>query len=391
MTGWPTEPLGDLCNIAPGGTPSRARADFYNGGIPWVKIGDMLQGRVTRTEETISQLGLECSAAKLLPPQTVLISIFATIGRTAVLDVEAATNQAIVGVTPKNTRQLTPPFLRYFLDHSVARLAGQARGVAQLNINGKILKSLPVPVPPLPEQQRLVSLLDQADALRKLRTQADRRIGELIPAVFHEMFGVPFTNHVAYPVKKLRELVREDDKINYGVVQPGDEVTDGIPIVRAGDFSGMSINRQYLKRISAAVENSYSRSRLRGDELLITCVGSIGNVALADPALAGFNIVRAVARVPLRDEVDRVFVANQLMTPELQNFFRQETRTVAQPTLNIGQIEETPIILPPLALQKKFAQRVTEFRELETEQAKSRKRIDDLFQSMLHGAFSGEL
>ena len=79
------------------------------------------------------------------------------------------------------------------------------------------------------------------------------------------------------------------------------------------------------------------------------------------------------------------------MTPELQNFFRQETRTVAQPTLNIKQIQEAPIILPPLALQKEFAACVTEIRELEAGQAASRRRLDDLFQSMLHRAFNGEL
>lgn len=205
-----------------------------------------------------------------------------------------------------------------------------------------------------------MKLLDEADELRKLRAQADRRTAALLPALFHEMFGVPFDDSVPYPIKKLGELVRTGDKINYGVVQPGDEVADGIPVVRAGDFSGMTIDQRNLKRILPEIEKSYSRSRLRGDEILISCVGSIGSVALADSSLTGCNIVRAVARVPLRDEIDRLFLASQLMTPELQNFFRRETRTVAQPTLNIRQIEETPIILPPLPLQQEFARRVAE-------------------------------
>jgi type I restriction enzyme S subunit len=189
MNRWPTKTLGELCTVVAGGTPSRTRADFYKGGIPWVKISDMLQDTVTHTEETISRAGLENSAAKLLPTGTVLIPIFATIGRTAVLGIEATTNQAIAGVTPKNEREITPTFLRHFLDCSVGNLTAEARGVAQLNINGKILKSLLVPVPPLTEQERIVKLLDEADELRKLRAQADRRTDALIPSLFQEMIG----------------------------------------------------------------------------------------------------------------------------------------------------------------------------------------------------------
>ena len=141
MKRWPTKLLGELCNVIAGGTPSRGHPEFYDGKIPWVKISDMLQGTVLRTEETISQLGLANSAAKLLPAGTILISIFATVGRTAVLGVEAATNQAIAGVIPKHMQTVSPAFLRLFLDYSVSDLIAKARGGAQLNINGKILKS----------------------------------------------------------------------------------------------------------------------------------------------------------------------------------------------------------------------------------------------------------
>ncbi len=394
MKRWPTIPLEEIAEVYGGSTPSRNNPAFWNGNIPWVTPTDLpMPGEgisvVSKTNDCITQAGLDNSSAILVPKGTVLFSSRATIGKVAVAGMPLTTNQGFANFFPhSNVKSRFLAYALWFHREDIARLSGST---TFKEVNRRTLRKYRLPVPSLTEQDRIVKLLDEADELRKLRLQADRRTTALIPALFHEMFGFPFAQSLPYPVKKLGELVRAGDKINYGVVQPGDEVPDGIPIVRAGDFNGMSIDQQHLKRISPEIEVGYKRSRIRGDEILISCVGSIGYVALADPSLAGFNIVRAVARIPLRDETDRVFVANQLMTPELQNFFRQETRTVAQPTLNIRQIEEAPIILPPLALQKEFARRVIEIRILETEQAASRRGLNNLFQSMLHGAFNGGL
>jgi type I restriction enzyme S subunit len=154
--------LGDVCAITTGGTPLRTRREFFGGGIPWVKIGDMVDGAVRATEETISQAGIKSSSAKLFPRGTVLVSIFATIGRTAVLEIDAATNQAIAGITPHDSLDST--YLRYFLDSKHSELNALARGVAQPNINQKILKSLRIPLPRLSEQRRIVDLLSRHDA-----------------------------------------------------------------------------------------------------------------------------------------------------------------------------------------------------------------------------------
>ena len=189
-------------------------------------------------------------------------------------------------------KNLSAKFVYYYLLNLKIPSHGYARHFSHL-------KRSQIPVPPLAEQERIVKLLDQADGLRKLRAEADRRTDALVPALFHEMFGFPFANSLPYPVKKLRELVREGDKINYGVVQPGGEVPDGIPIVRAGDFSGMSIDRRHLKRISPEVEMSYRRSRLRGE--IFFCFFFSFSFFLCFQFLrsSGFNIVRARAGAPL--------------------------------------------------------------------------------------------
>jgi type I restriction enzyme S subunit len=383
MKRWPKKPLGTVAEFING--RAFKPSDWSTKGVPIIRIQNLtnLAAPVNRFEGVFDKR-YAIKNGDLLVSWSATLDVFSWDRGDAIL------NQHIFNVVPDSS-QVSKPYLLYAIKSVMDELRSKTHGTTMKHITKGPFERTEIPVPPLVEQERLVKLLDEVGALRKLRAQADRRTANLIPALFHEMFGVPFGNAIPYPVKKLSELIRQGDKINYGVVQPGDDVPDGVPIVRAGDFNGMSIDHQHLKRISPEIEKSYSRSRLQGDEILITCVGSIGNVALADPSLTGFNIVRAVARVPLHNQIDRVFVANQLITPELQNFFRKETRTVTQPTLNIRQIEETPIILPPLSLQKKFAERVAEIRALESGQCASRRRLDDLFQSMLHRAFSGEL
>src|SRR5436853_209529 len=99
----------------------------------------------------------------------------------------------------------------------------------------------------------------------------------------------------------------------------------------------------------------HRRSRLRGDEVLVSCVGSTGVIALADESVKNFNIARAVARIPLAETTNRLFMAAYLKTDFVQRHFTTELRTVSQPTLNIKQLSETLVRLPPLDLQQEFA------------------------------------
>jgi len=123
----------------------------------------------------------------------------------------------------------------------------------------------------------------------------------------------------------------------------------------------------------------------------VSCVGSIGVVALADESVKGFNIARAVARIPLAEAMDRIFMAAYLSTDFVQRCFTNELRTVSQPTLNIKQISETTVLLPPITLQRDFARRVTAVDVLRTAQRTALAELDALFVSLQHRAFRGEL
>lgn len=256
----------------------------------------------------------------------------------------------------------------------------------------KYLKEGRIPLPPLDEQKRIAAILDHADELRRKRKRAIDRLNQLGQAVFYEMFGDAKTNPMGWKTAQLGDIVRPGDKINYGVVQPGEDVEAGIPLVRVGDLLSGYIDPKKVKQIDTGVEANYKRSRLAGDEILIGCVGSIGTVALAHEGLRGANIARAVARVPVNPEIAmRDFVAEQIKSPAIQNYFTAETRTVAQPTLNIGLIVSAPIILPPMPEQMRFTQKISAIRDTLVNSLGHAAKEDALFSSLQHRAFQGEL
>lgn len=248
------------------------------------------------------------------------------------------------------------------------------------------LGSLEVPLPPLDEQRRIAAILDQADALRAKRRHTLELGADLAESLFIEM-----VESRIFPESPLRDLVDPSDRINYGVVQPGDEVEGGVPLIRISDLRRGEVDRSALKRISPGVEMKFARSRIRGIEILVTCVGSIGVVAVVKPEDVGSNVARAVTRVPITDPILRIYVAAVLSSVRVQQYFVRELRTVAQPTLNGKQIGDTLIPVPPQPLLEKFAARLAELGEFRRRLESSHQELEELASALSSVAFRGRL
>ena len=275
-------------------------------------------------------------------------------------------------------------YLYYFLNQLDIPNAGYDR-------HYKYLKRTEVVLQSLPEQRRIAAILDQADMLRAKRREALAQLDSLTQSIFIEMFGDPSANVSRWPTKRLSDLVISGDTINYGVIQPGDDVDEGIPLIRVGDLIDGRVRHDSLKKITPEIEGAYKRSRLHGDEILVSCVGTIGVVVLANESEKGFNIARAVARIRLSPGSSRQFLAAQLQTESVQRYFTKESRTVSQPTLNIKQLSETVVIWPPVSLQTEFSNRIAALEKLKLSAHGASSELDTLFASLQHRAFQGEL
>ena len=190
----PKSSLSDLTRVTSGGTPSRDNATFWNGNIPWLKTGELLDGDISKAEEYITQLAMEGSSAKLFPSDTVLIALYGqgqTRGRTGRLMMPAATNQACCAVLPM-PGMFEPRFIQYWLRSLYFELREDAQGGAQPNWNGAMIKALEIALPPLPEQRRIVAELDalqaEVDALKRLQAETAAELDALLPAILDRAF-----------------------------------------------------------------------------------------------------------------------------------------------------------------------------------------------------------
>lgn len=159
---YPKVKLSELFDISSGGTPSRSKEEYWDSGtIPWVKISDMYVSKLVKTEEYITELGLKKSSAQLYPKGTFLYSIFATLGVVTILDIDAATNQAIAGLIPK--QKVDEEYILIALNQLHDYVNRIGRGNAQNNINLSILKNIEIAMPPDDVRESFSRFVRQSD------------------------------------------------------------------------------------------------------------------------------------------------------------------------------------------------------------------------------------
>jgi len=170
---WEVKKIGDIAQTSSGGTPNRAKKEYYNGNIPWVKSSELKDNIIYDTEEKITGEGLQNSSAKILPKGTLLVAMYgATIGKTGILGMDAAMNQAICAIWPNKMFDLN--FLKHYIIFGRERLVSISSGGAQPNISQEIIRAFKIPLPSLQEQQRIAEILSTVD--EKLETLRQERV-----------------------------------------------------------------------------------------------------------------------------------------------------------------------------------------------------------------------
>ena len=143
------------------------------------------------------------------------------------------------------------------------------------------------------------------------------------------------------------ESCAQKGSITYGVVQPGSPTDDGVPIIRVNNFRDTGIDVSDVMKVTPEIAAKYERTRLKGGEVLLTVVGTVGQVAVAPSAVAGYNVARAVAVIHPLPYVSAEWIALCLRSPFSQNLLGSRANTTVQTTINLKDLRALPIPLPP--------------------------------------------
>jgi type I restriction enzyme, S subunit len=185
--------LGEITKVTSGGTPSRDNPAFWNGTIPWIKTGELIDGDIEKTDEYITEAAVENSSAKLFPKETILVALYGqgqTRGRTGRLLIPCATNQACAAILP--CERLRPRYIQYWLRTLYREMREDNHGGAQPNWSGQMIKDILIAVPSLQNQDRLVEHLDKLTGtlgkVDSLRSLAKMELNALLPSILDRAF-----------------------------------------------------------------------------------------------------------------------------------------------------------------------------------------------------------
>ncbi len=392
--GWKIKKLREVCKTGAGGTPLKSQKEYYEGGtIPWLLSGEVSQGEIYETKNFITKKGLINSSAKLFPPNTVLLAMYgATAGQVGILRFEASTNQAVCGILPND--KVVPEYLYHFFVLSKETLIAQAVGNAQPNISQEKIKNALIPLPPLPEQQRIVSILDRAFTAIDQAKDNYKRCLSLSKGLFESYLQGVFENKgEGWEEKQLKDISlvfgRGKSKHrprNWDGLYGGD-----YPFIQTGEVRNANKYISYFSKSYNDVGLFQSKLWNKGT-ICITIAANIAETAILDFDACFPDSIIGLEVDPKKADLDFTYYLLQYFKAALQKLGKGS----AQDNINLGTFENRLFPFPKtVEAQKEIVKHIdtlrAETQKLETLYQKKIDALEELKKSILQKAFQGEL
>lgn len=368
-TEWITDELARFCDIVGGGTPDRAVHEYWGGQIPWVsptEVTSLVSKYISKTKESLTQLGLDKSSAKLHPPGTLLMTSRASIGYVAINTVPMATNQGFQSLRCKDGT-LTDYMYQYitWVRPELERLSA---GSTFSEISSVNVKRLRVTLPPLPEQQKIATILSSVDdVIEKIRAQIDK-LKDLKTGMMQELLtkGIGHTEFKDSPVGRIPiSWSISDMRSLCSVVTKGTTPTSlghsykesGINFIKVESIirNGI-IDPNKFSYIDEAANKSLARSVLYAGDILITIAGAtVGKLAIVNESHLPANTNQALSIVRVNpSKANRLFLYYWLQSGYIVDQVWSIQTVGAQPNLSLAQVGEFSVPLPSIEEQNQI-------------------------------------
>lgn len=397
---WQTKTIGELCNLMTGGTPSRSKKEFFeNGSINWLVSGDINRRIITECDNRITELGLDNSNAKFLPINSVLIALNGqgkTRGMVAMLKIKATCNQSLVSIYPKDTEEIIPEYIFYFLEskyEELRKLTGDT-GNDRRGLNMPILRKIKIPYPPLSEQNRIVSILQETSQNIERVIEMDRANLQNCIDVYNKYLENIFTtNTQGWLESKLSEIC---EKITDGTHQTPTYYNNGFIFLSSRNVTGGKIDWEKIKYIDEKQHNEmHRRVSPRMNDILLAKNGTTGIAALVDREI-DFDIYVSLALLRAKEAVLPQYLLFFINSPLAKTQFNKRLKGIGVPNLHLEEIREVLIRYPKSTTeQKRVIEKITKMRSGVTKLGSIYEQkislVENLKKSIFVQTFSGNL
>ena len=410
---WPYEVPENWCwtymkNVArwgSGGTPSRKHIEYYNGNIPWIKTGELNNQYIYDTEEKITEEAIRKSSAKIFPQNSVIIAMYgATIGKVGILGIPATTNQACA--CAESSIAIYYKYLFFYALSQREVFIAEGKGGAQPNISQNVIKNHRIPLPPLPEQQRIVECienlyakLDEAkEMVQAVLDESEKRKAAILHKAFSGELTEKWRNENKLLLDEWKQLSVKEvcTSLKYGTSAKSKDKGKAI-VIRMGNLQKGEID--WSKLAYTDNEEEIEKYKLSSGDVLFNRTNSpelVGKTAIYRgeyPAIyAGYLIKLDYKRDILIGEYLN-YILNSPVAKEYCNSVK--TDGVNQSNINAQKIGAFVIPVPNKKEQEEIVSTLDNIfaKEkviLETAE-KSLEHIDSIKKSILAKAFRGEL
>lgn len=406
---WEVVKFGEICGVALGRTPKRSEKTYWDRGKhPWVTISDMDDfGLVRHTNEAVSDAAFEdIFKGAYVPRGTLLMSFKLTIGRTAILDVDALHNEAIVSIRPKEPKVVSRDYLFYFLPTiEYSRYYDQVIKGKTLN-KGKINRLL-IPLPPMAEQRKIAAILQtvqQAKERTEAVIQAARELKKSLLKYLFTYGPVPVDEAEQVELKEteIGAIPNEWEVVELGEVfdiQQGKALSPKAregksprPFLRTRNVYWGMLDLHDVDQMDFS-EDEVERYRLQPGDLLVCEGGDIGRTAIWNGELGLCCCQNHLHRLRTsRDDVVALFFSYWMQTAILHfGLYRGTANVTTISNLSKSRLSKFSVPLPPLSRQKRVALVLQAVEDKITVEEDHKLALEELFNTLLNDLMTAKI